>query len=102
MVPRPPSSTLFPTRRSSDLLSGASVLVLEILGTRVLAPYYGVSLFLWSTLIAVTLAALAAGYALGGDRKSTRLNSSHSSISYAVFCLKKKNARCPDPSAFYL
>src|SRR5689334_23869700 len=27
----------------------------------------------------------------GGDRKSTRLNSSHSSISYAVFCLKKKN-----------
>src|SRR5689334_23728719 len=29
--------------------------------------------------------------ALEGDRKSTRLNSSHSSISYAVFCLKKKN-----------
>src|SRR5438477_1343848 len=28
----------------------------------------------------------------GQDRKSTRLNSSHMSISYAVFCLKKKNA----------
>src|SRR6266542_3504967 len=28
--------------------------------------------------------------AIGGDRKSTRLNSSHGSISYAVFCLKKK------------
>src|SRR2546427_6190134 len=28
-----------------------------------------------------------------GDRKSTRLNSSHSQISYAVFCLKKKNFR---------
>src|SRR5436309_7346595 len=28
-----------------------------------------------------------------GDRKSTRLNSSHVKISYAVFCLKKKNAR---------
>src|SRR2546427_4524455 len=28
-----------------------------------------------------------------GDRKSTRLNSSHSQISYAVFCLKKKNNR---------
>src|SRR2546427_892994 len=28
----------------------------------------------------------------GADRKSTRLNSSHSQISYAVFCLKKKNA----------
>src|SRR5689334_24851065 len=30
------------------------------------------------------------GLAPEGDRKSTRLNSSHSSISYAVFCLKKK------------
>src|SRR5699024_11367820 len=28
------------------------------------------------------------------DRKSTRLNSSHISISYAVFCLKKKNTKC--------
>src|SRR2546430_11207691 len=32
------------------------------------------------------------GYAWLGDRKSTRLNSSHSQISYAVFCLKKKKA----------
>src|SRR2546430_3632727 len=31
------------------------------------------------------------GAAADGDRKSTRLNSSHSQISYAVFCLKKKN-----------
>src|SRR5256885_3564389 len=30
----------------------------------------------------------------GGDRKSTRVNSSHLVISYAVFCLKKKNTRC--------
>src|SRR2546427_9031639 len=30
------------------------------------------------------------GYRRAGDRKSTRLNSSHSQISYAVFCLKKK------------
>src|SRR2546430_6638059 len=30
------------------------------------------------------------------DRKSTRLNSSHSQISYAVFCLKKKKNRVPD------
>src|SRR2546430_6820839 len=30
-----------------------------------------------------------------GDRKSTRLNSSHSQISYAVFCLKKKNHDAP-------
>src|SRR3712207_9093831 len=32
------------------------------------------------------------------DRKSTRLNSSHANISYAVFCLKKKNKRCAHPS----
>jgi spermidine synthase len=47
-------------------VSGASVLALEILGTRILGPFYGVSIFLWSALITVTLAALAAGYAIGG------------------------------------
>src|SRR2546430_10831046 len=31
---------------------------------------------------------------VGEDRKSTRLNSSHSQISYAVFCLKKKTRKC--------
>src|SRR2546422_3371189 len=34
------------------------------------------------------------GAAAAGDRKSTRLNSSHGYISYAVFCLKKKNITC--------
>src|SRR3712207_8535729 len=38
---------------------------------------------------------------LRADRKSTRLNSSHANISYAVFCLKKKNTTsssyCPQP-----
>jgi len=47
-------------------LSGAAVLAIEILGTRILGPFYGVSLFLWSALITVTLAALSVGYALGG------------------------------------
>ena len=47
-------------------VSGASVLALEILGTRILGPFYGVSLFLWSALITVTLAALSLGYAIGG------------------------------------
>src|SRR3712207_8552294 len=36
-----------------------------------------------------------------GDRKSTRLNSSHANISYAVFCLKKKNS-CPQFLPFTL
>src|SRR2546430_13301810 len=35
----------------------------------------------------------------GRDRKSTRLNSSHSQISYAVFCLKKKNNPSSGPSS---
>ena len=47
-------------------VSGASVLAIEILGTRILGPFYGVSLFLWSALISVTLAALSLGYAVGG------------------------------------
>jgi len=47
-------------------ISGAAVLGVEILGTRILGPFYGMGLFLWSALISVTLAALAAGYALGG------------------------------------
>src|SRR5207245_7338673 len=40
----------------------------------------------------------AAHLAHPGDRKSTRLNSSHGSISYAVFCLKKKNIRVSNAS----
>ena len=47
-------------------VSGGSVLAVEILGTRILGPFYGVSLFLWSALITVTLAALSIGYAIGG------------------------------------
>ncbi len=47
-------------------VSGASVLALEILGTRILGPFYGVSIFLWSALITVTLAALSLGYSIGG------------------------------------
>lgn len=47
-------------------LAGGAVLVLEILGTRVIAPYYGSTVYVWSSLIAVTLASLAAGYAAGG------------------------------------
>jgi len=48
------------------IVSGASVLAIELLGTRIIAPFYGVSLYLWSALISVTLAALSVGYALGG------------------------------------
>src|SRR5258708_31324350 len=36
------------------------------------------------------------------DRKSTRLNSSHQIISYAVFCLKKKNRKNPTAASIYI
>src|SRR5438309_8246218 len=41
-------------------------------------------------------------FRLASDRKSTRLNSSHSSISYAVFCLKKKTRLIPSPSPVFI
>lgn len=55
-------------------LCGALVMVIEVLGSRVIGPFFGVSLFVWTSLITVTLVALAAGYAAGGwlaDRKSS-------------------------------
>jgi spermidine synthase len=47
-------------------LSGAVLMSLELLGSRVLAPRYGSSIYVWGALITVFLTALAAGYALGG------------------------------------
>lgn len=47
-------------------ITGAAVMILELLGTRIIGPFYGVSLYVWSSLIAVTLIALAIGYFLGG------------------------------------
>jgi spermidine synthase len=58
---------------ATTAICGAVVMVIEVLGSRVLGPFFGVSLFVWTSLIAVTLVALAAGYATGGvlaDRSS--------------------------------
>jgi spermidine synthase len=55
-------------------LCGALVMVVEVLGSRVIGPFFGVSLFVWTSLITVTMVALAAGYAIGGhwsDRRSS-------------------------------
>ncbi len=48
------------------VICGALIMVIEVLGSRVIGPFFGVSLFVWTSLITVTLVALAAGYALGG------------------------------------
>jgi predicted membrane-bound spermidine synthase len=47
-------------------ITGASVMVIELLGTRMIAPFYGASLYVWSSLISVTMIALAVGYFVGG------------------------------------
>jgi len=47
-------------------LCGAIVMIYEIVGSRVVAPYFGTSLYVWTSLIGVILASLSAGYWLGG------------------------------------
>jgi predicted membrane-bound spermidine synthase len=47
-------------------MTGASVMVIELLGTRLIAPFYGASLYVWTSLISVTMIALAIGYFVGG------------------------------------
>src|SRR5256886_10527546 len=86
MIRRPPRSTLFPYTtlfRSVPLeLSGRVVP-----GARVVVPVQRRRVVGVVTAVAVAAPAVTAKAI---DRKSTRLNSSHSQISYAVFCLKKK------------
>ena len=48
------------------VVCGALVMVIEVMGSRVIGPFFGVSLFVWTSLIAVTLVALALGYGFGG------------------------------------
>src|SRR3712207_7963682 len=85
MIRRPPRSTLFPYttlfRSPKGLTEGGFLLT----GTR---P--GPRLLVTLLLALATLASFVATPAMAQDRKSTRLNSSHANISYAVFCLKKK------------
>src|SRR5688572_31689298 len=87
---RPPRSTLFPTRRSSDL-DARIVSEQRILGRQLQESRQRNFQVQRRDLRQKTRAhQLIARLPARTDRKSTRLNSSHSQISYAVFCLKKK------------
>src|SRR3712207_8154259 len=99
MIRRPPRSTLFPY---TTLFRSEGIVLLEGGGERAELELVAAEVArlirdegMAPEEIAVVLrrpqdaAALVAQ--VFGDRKSTRLNSSHANISYAVFCLKKKN-----------
>src|SRR2546427_8569674 len=84
MIRRPPRSTLFPY---TTLFRSPRNRVSQRRSTRSreLRPQPGTAAFVVSQR--------SAKQKVHPDRKSTRLNSSHSQISYAVFCLKKKKYR---------
>src|SRR5690348_18102819 len=85
MMPRPPRSTLFPyTTLFRSVLEFGSNLQVHVAFRRTDPEVSSEGhRFRWQRQPAES------------DRKSTRLNSSHPSISYAVFCLKKKNKNNP-------
>src|SRR5688572_32191457 len=93
MIRRPPRSTLFPYTtlfRSEGFKSGLTVPPpVESHGILFLRTG-GRPAMNWTTAAFLLLTATPA---VAQDRKSTRLNSSHSQISYAVFCLKKKKKK---------
>src|SRR2546428_2202827 len=98
MIRRPPRSTLFPyttlfRSHAADLafLQDAQQLTLDALpDVANLVEEQGP--------VARLFEQSAPGSASRVDRKSTRLNSSHDQISYAVFCLKKKKKNTASPS----
>src|SRR2546429_4904358 len=79
MIRRPPRSTLFPY---TTLFRSVVIQQLADLGHQLLLKYPE-----------IRRVGLVSAGPLDPDRKSTRLNSSHGYISYAVFCLKKKKNR---------
>src|SRR5438067_10812612 len=93
MSRRPPTSPLFPYttlfRSVVGIRGGAPEALLQEGGCPVL-ELLGVGLEVVSELLVVGPVSAELGAGNPPDRKSTRLNSSHVSISYAVFCLKKK------------
>src|SRR3712207_8376959 len=101
MIRRPPRSTLFPyttlfrsssgyrINRAADDAAGLAI------SERLRAQVRGLGQAQRNAQDAVSMVQTAEGsLSEVQDRKSTRLNSSHANISYAVFCLKKKNQDC--------
>src|SRR3712207_7973636 len=91
MIRRPPRSTLFPYTTLFRSLRGDAEHGCDTGGGR-LGPHAGNPADAGGGApLTVVVAILGLILLIVVDRKSTRLNSSHANISYAVFCLKKKN-----------
>src|SRR5205814_8626966 len=99
LLPHPPSAQLLPYTtlfRSQSTVSGAAIgtAVGAAVGTAVGAaagnPGIGAAVGAGGGLLGGTAVGASNAAGANQDRKSTRLNSSHLGISYAVFCLKKK------------
>src|SRR5690242_21010042 len=86
MIRRPPRSTLFPY----TTLFRSAWIATSLAGLLLLAPVVGLANSSFFRLSYVADHWTYPALMVFADRKSTRLNSSHMSISYAVFCLKKK------------
>src|SRR3712207_8657125 len=100
MIRRPPRSTLFPYTtlfRSIFLASDEGVTPEQL--TANIEPVLPASAQVRTgdQQASADSSGISEGVDFIRDRKSTRLNSSHANISYAVFCLKKKNNQ-PDPT----
>src|SRR5688572_1264804 len=53
-------------------VTGAAILALELLASRIMTPYFGVSLYIWTGILSITLVSLALGYWLGGRLAAMR------------------------------
>src|SRR3712207_8781618 len=84
MIRRPPRSTLFPY---TTLFRSFLAIMVPFAATLATTIFLG-WLFLIGGIVGLVTTFMTRH---APDRKSTRLNSSHANISYAVFCLKKKN-----------
>src|SRR5438477_4000158 len=89
MIRRPPRSTLFPYTTLFRSIDERAVFHIE---SWILAQDADVL----ENLSEIRMPVNDRSRAMWRDRKSTRLNSSHMSISYAVFCLKKKKQKTPN------
>src|SRR5688572_31953105 len=92
MIRRPPRSTLFPY---TTLFRSAGGVRVDIAGSEPLrmAIEHRHEVHEVAAQLSARHGLCAVARSFHSDRKSTRLNSSHSQISYAVFCLKKKKKK---------